>query len=307
MNSVGVKYLLSIQSGDKKVKKIRFLAIILCSAAVWGTTLNASAQSETIFDVLKNKLAGNEKPPSVEEIIQETKEIKDEVKDLSQNYVIESIKKYNKMIADIRTEVNSKSWFIYEKTDAEKFQVILDGIEEMKDFYNRLNKEKQDVRKEMFSYIESVKSFSKELDRKIPEEKREKERLEREYNNIDPKYSAEEKEIKRNGLRKRITFCERRVKILQDFTKNYYKLSPILEDARKSIDKFIFIIEESAGVYNDAYRTLKLQKDISNAYRTIDELKSLDYLSENIMKSWEDLENIVNILSDQVVGFDDAV
>ncbi len=156
--------------------------------------------------------------------------------------------------------------------------------------------------------IAAIRKFNNTLQRMIPDEEKFRENLKMQYDNIDSSasYSLEEKDIKKKGLQKRIAFAEQRIKLLNQFVNNYQRILPVMKSAEKSIDKFIFVVEESADVYTDAYKTLKLQRDISNAYRTIEELKSLDYLSEDMMRSWSDLENIVKALTNQVIGFDKA-
>lgn len=261
--------------------------------------------ADSIFDKLKEMIAGK-KNLSVEDIVEETLEIKDEVRDLSEDYIIRSIKEYNGLIAEMRSEINSKTWYIFEKTDADRFNLIVDGIGEIKDLYVGLKKKKQNVRERMLSYIEEIRRFEAELSRMIPKEERIKQSLEREYALMDSnhRYNAEEREIRKKSLQKRIAFAERRIELLRNFRDNYQQILPVMKNANQSIERFIFVAEESADVYTDAYKTLKLQKDISNAYRTIDELKSLDYLAEDIMKSWLDMESIVRTLTNQVVGFD---
>jgi len=288
------------------MKNAKPIVVLICFLFIFFTA-KESFSKDSFFDRLKNMLT-DEKEPSVEEIVEETQEIKDEVKDLSEDYVIKSIKKYKNLISEMRSEVNSKSWYIFERSDAEKFDIILDTIEEIKDLYVRLKKNKGKVKERMLSYIEDIRNFNDALSHKIPEEERKKKSLKRQYKDIDSdnRYSSEQKEIKKRGLKKRITFAERRIRMLHDFKNNYRKILPVMKNADKSIDRFVFVVGESADVYVDAYNTLKLQRDISNAYRTIEELKSLDYLSEDIMKSWSELESIVNVLTDQVVGFSET-
>lgn len=286
------------------MKNTKLVALLIAILFLFCTAEGAFA---SVFDTIKDMIVGEE-DLSVQNIVKETQDIKDEVKELSDDYVIKSIKKYNSLISQMRSEVNSKSWYVFKKDDAEKFNIIINGIGKIKDLYVGLKKDKIKVKEKMRSYIEDIKKFNEALKHKIPEEIRIKEDLERQYNSIDSNasYTHEEKEIKKKGLQKRIGFADRRIKLRNEFKNNYQRIIPVMKSADKSIGRFIFVIEESADVYTDAYNTLKLQRDINNAYRTIEELKSLDYLSEDIMKSWANLENIVKVLTDQVVGFDKA-
>ena len=266
---------------------------------------NSSADS-SFFGRMK-KIVTGQKDISINDIVDETQKVKDNVKDLSENYVINNIKKYNELISEMKNEVNSKSWFFLKKSDADKFGIILNGVEQIKDFYLGLNKNKVRIKKQMISYVNDIVNFSGEIVAKISKEKLDKGTLERDFEIIDlvNGYSQEEREIKRKGYLKRTAFAEQRIKSLFDFKNNYDRILPVMKNTDESIDRFIFVVEESAAVYSDAYRTLKLQKDISNAYRTIEELKSLDYLSEDLKKSWSELEIIIEDLTDQIVVFNE--
>lgn len=280
----------------------KFVSYLILSLLILQTSSNAYAKDESLYESIKSMFT-EEKQITIHELVSKTKETKEGVRDLSNDYVVTSIEKYNKIISDIRHEVSSKSWLIFNKEDQEKFNIILDGIGKIKDLYVKLRNEKNDVKKLMYSYIEDVTKFNNAIKVKIYEEENLKSILEAEYRKISSgniSYSSENKQIKLASLQQRITFAQRRIEMLKDFSNNYRKLLPIIINADKSIDKFIFIVDESADVYTDAYNTLKLQKDINNAYRTIEELKSIDYLSENIIKSWSDLDSIVTILTNQV-------
>ena len=247
-----------------------------------------------------------EKELTIEEIVDETQEIKDDVKGLSKEYVIDNVKKYNSMTSEMRSEVNSKDWFLFEKEDSEKFEIILDGIGEISDFYNDLAERRDAVKKKLKSYINDIQNFEDTIDNKVANEELINNNLllDLEKLNINVSNSKRHK-IKKLNLSKRLEFSRRRIEMLVSFKENYSKLLPVMSSANQSIDDFIFVVIQSSSVYDDAYKTLKLQKDINDAYRTLDDLNSLDYLSNDIVKSWSDLESIVDTLSQQSIVLQD--
>lgn len=283
----------------------------LCLSTLLGFSNQVSATETTTLSMLRNTFFDKEAEASsltVEEIVDETREVKEEIKNLSENYVIENIREYNAIVADIKKEVSSRKWFLFKKDDKDKYTIIFEGIEEIRDFYSELQQEgrKEEVRADLLSHVTSIQQFTKAIPIKIEAEQRTRQALAQELDNL-ASLAAEKQEIRQKAVTQRLSLCDRRISMLEGFHQNYQQMQVIMANAEAAIDRFMFTIAESSKVYDDAYRTLKLGHDISTAYQTLEEFKSLDTISQNIMQSWKDLDDIVASLTSQVSEFNTGV
>ncbi len=243
-------------------------------------------------------------PPAdpIEQIVDQTRDIQDDIRDLSQNYVIGNIRKYNQMVQDIHAEVAAKKWGLFEKDEQEKFAILLDGIKEIRDFYWRVLQRNQNgrVEKSLLGYVQQVNEFAGRIERNLKHEQDTRADLEERLIFLKKCKTGPRETVERQALQKRLGWCRKRIKMTRIFLNEYQRLPGILEKSADAIKEFLYVAGLSAGVYKDAYQTLKLARDIRMAYRTVEELRSLDQISENIMESWQELDQIVRILSQEV-------
>ena len=86
--------------------------------------------------------------------------------------------------------------------------------------------------------------------------------------------------------------------MIRDFKTNYGRLIPEMKKVEDDIDYFILTLQETAKIYESAYRTVELSMNISNAIDNIQEFTSLNDLSDEVMKSWDNLDGILDNLTD---------
>lgn len=243
-------------------------------------------------------------PPAgpIEQIVEQTRDIQSDIRDLSQNYVIRNIRKYNQMVRDIRSEVAAKKWGLFERDAQEKFAILLAGIKDIRDFYWRILQRNQNGRVEssLLGYVQQVRDFAARIERNLQKERQTRAELEKRLRFLKTCDTGPRETIQRQALQKRLGWCRERIKMTQSFLLEYQNLPGVLEKSAEAIQEFLYVVELSAGVYKDAYQTLKLAKDIRMAYRTVEELRSLEEISEDIMESWQELDQIVGILSREV-------
>jgi len=242
---------------------------------------------------------------TINEIISETKEITDDVKDLSDNYIIKNVKKYNKLISDIKNSIDSNAFFFFSKSEKSKLNIFIKGLKEMTDFYKEITSEenKDQVKNELLSYIDSVQMYKIELENLLFQEENEKKKLKNELEmEIVKKTSSNIKdfEIIIESLNQRIKYSERRISMMETFIDRYSKIEPIINDASNTIDDFIFTLEQTGMIYESAYKTAEMGRDISIAYNTIGEFISLETLSLEIQNSWVELESIISDLTNEL-------
>ncbi|NWH04802.1 hypothetical protein [Desulfobacter latus] len=285
---------------------MKTIILALATILAMNSTLGY-AEETTMIDKVKHFFSSDgENPltPSIKEIVDQTQEVKDDIKDLSSNYVIKNIKQYNQMIEEIKDEAGSRKWFLFKRDDAEQFDILYNGIKEIRDFYQDLKKQNKNgkITKELRAYARQIDDFIAVIPRKIAENNQTKQMLQdqlKHLENLDPEKAA----VRSDALSHRIMLCDKRIEMLSGFSQNFAKMRQVVADAGKSIDRFVFTVDESALVYDDVYKTLKLGRDISTAYRTLKELQSLDDISKNIMLSWKNLDEIVNALTANVTDF----
>jgi len=234
--------------------------------------------------------------------------ITSDVKGLSESYVSQNVKKYNKLISDINADVNGKVWIFWQRDEQEKFQVILGGIKEINDFYADITSEKKkaEVRKAMASSIEEIKKFTVDVAQQLAQEGNDKQALEKELQTLESSSGQTDPqtlETKRLSLKKRLELADRRLAMMKQFQSNYSRIEPALQEALGEIERFILVVEESAKFYKDAYRTLKLSHDINAAYKQLEDFQKLEPLSQDLENSWKELENFVLTLTGQIAHF----
>ncbi len=278
---------------------------LMCAVGV-GTPDNALADSGSTWEKVVSYF-NTDKRPSVETIVEETKEIKDSCQELSADYVIEGAKKTNKLLSVMNSEVREKSWFFFEKTDQDQLKEIVGRVKDLSDFYTKLASNKEAERENIKFYAGAIKKFASEIQQKISDEKSFRQKLQAEQKSLGSMSAGEQRQIKERVLEGRIRMCESRIKMLEGFSQNYQRLTPAMESFSITVERFIFIVEEGAKLYKDGYETLKLSKEIADAYQIIASMKSLDPVSEEVMASWRDMEEIVNTLTQQVQEFGNSL
>lgn len=243
------------------------------------------------------------------EIVKSTKGITSGIKKLSDNYVIRNTKKSNELLSSLHKDIESNKFFFIEKNDEDKVEAFLKGLKTASDFYKDVTSDKN-VRKTktlLLSYYDDVKYFSENVNAILEETKSELRQLNTEYEYLKEVISKSgtnrESEKKIASYEKQIKFTEMAIDLLEDFSPTYERLLPPIEKIEDDIDFFILTLKETAKVFDSAYRTAELSKNILNAYDVIEELGNLNSLSDDMQNSWGDLEVIVGNLVDMASSF----
>lgn len=238
----------------------------------------------------------------MDKVVKGTQEVSRGIKKLSDNYVVKNAKKANEVLASIRTDIESNKFLFVEKSDKDKVDTFLVGLKKAEDFYTGVTSEKNvaNTKASLLSYYIDVQNFSNNVREMLSDTENELKQLNKDYEalsrDIAKKGTSRESEKKSDSLERQIRFTEQRVEMLINFSPSYEGLMPAITKIEEDIDFFILTLKESAKVFNSAYRTVELSKNILNAYDVIEELNNLNSLSDDIQKSWEDLEAIVDNL-----------
>ena len=238
----------------------------------------------------------------MDKVVKGTQDVSKGIKKLSENYIVKNAKKANELLASIRTEIESNKFIFIEKSDRDRVNSFLAGLKKAEDFYTSVTSEKNvaKTKESLLSYYIEVQNFSVNVQKMLRDTENELKQLNKDYEalnrDIAKKGSSRESEKQIDSLERQIRFTEQRVEMLTNFSPSYEGLMPAISKIEEDIDFFILTLRESAKVFNSAYRTVELSKNILNAYDVIEELNNLNSLSDDIQKSWEDLEAIVDNL-----------
>jgi hypothetical protein len=82
------------------------------------------------------------------------------------------------------------------------------------------------------------------------------------------------------------------------FAERQGEIDQRIEDQSEDLDVFFHALKENARVYEAAARTLKLASSVREALGDLDSLKNLDALRLQLVKSWDDLMQIVDEVND---------
>jgi len=242
---------------------------------------------------------------SIKEVINGTVEVKENIKEISLEFIIENIQNANKLVSDLKEDVNSEGFFTGKKSDDEKFEIIIEGTKELKDFYVELDSQNPEIKEKILNYKKDIVQYSISLQEKLRNEKSNLKNLKFDLKVAPNNYKNDKLDIVTKSLEQRIKFSQKRVDMMNSFIKNYNKIEKILTKVDVNVDKFIFTIENTKLVYISAYKTLKLGKDIKTAYQNLEDLKSLEQLSDDMISSWKNLDTIVEKLTKQMAVFED--
>ena len=238
------------------------------------------------------------KIPNVSDIPEITKETKENVtglKTLSENYVIKNIKKANKYL-----EETNRNLMLTEKKDKKKaLKEFVQNYKEIVEFYVDVTKEQNviKIKQELMGYYDETVLFCDSLAKMEEDLKIFKEDCLAQIK-VCEKETSKESAVKKARLEAEYKNAERQEKMISDFKNNYQRLIPEMKKVQSDVDFFIFTLQETAKVYESAYRTVELSMNISNAIDNIQELTSLDELTNEVMTSWENLDGILDSLTD---------
>ena len=239
------------------------------------------------------------KIPAITEIPTITKKTKENVtglKSLSENYVIENVKKANQLLADTNKNLQKA-----EKKDKKNIlKTFVNDYKEIVDFYVDITNEKKvlKIKNELLEYYENTIEFYDNLSVMENDLKIFKENCLAQIKTYDEIELSKEDKLIKSRIEAEYNHAEKQEKMIRDFKTNYERLIPEMKKVEDDIDYFILTLQETAKIYESAYRTVELSMNISNAIDNIQEFTSLNDLSDEVMKSWDNLDGILDNLTD---------
>ena len=108
---------------------------------------------------------------SIQEVINGTVEIKENIKDISLGFIIKNIRNANKLVFDVKEDVNSEGFFTGKKSDDEKFEITLKGTKELKEFYTTLDSKNPNIKKKILNYKKDITQYALSLKDKLEHER----------------------------------------------------------------------------------------------------------------------------------------
>jgi len=240
---------------------------------------------------------------SIEKINEGTVDTKDHMVKLSKKYVIKQIEKNNKYVAKMKKEVSPDFW---EQADAdEKFDALYKEVKHMNKFYGKLADKWPDVESEMQDDMEQIESFMEDQETALKQDAKWLKKLEKDLSLLSSQYSGKELEVRKRSLQERIRITKSRIRMISDFQKDYKKIYPFFVKIKGEMDLWGVIVTENASVYEETYNTLTVAKDIRHAYDTLLSFKSYDHIITDLMDSWTNLEEMLQVLTDDLSKMDE--
>ena len=184
----------------------------------------------------------DKKEASITEIMNGTVTIKEDLKEISIDYIKKGANESVDLINELKEDVASKNFFGGDKTDKEKFEIMYKGIKEIRDFYIALDSRKSDVRDEFTGSIQNIREYMISVNKKVSIEEKELEKLKNELNNSKLIYTGKKREIKEKELKDKIFHSQLRNKLMKDFFAEYKDFEKNMYKIYEEIDIFIFIL-----------------------------------------------------------------
>ena len=277
---------------------IRNLTVVF-SLAFFLTASNAQAG---LFDSLKFWKA---KPSNINiaKINEGTVDAKEDMVKLSKKYVIKQIEKNNKYVAKAKSQISPDFW---KQADAEqKFDVLYKEIKRMNKFYGKLAEKWPDVESEIDEDMDQIQSFMEDQDDALEQDAKWLKKLQKDLSGVNAAYSGKEREVRKRSLNERIRITKSRMKMIREFKADYGKIYPFFEKLKGQMDLWGLIVTENAAVYEETFNTLTVDKDSRHAYDTLLTFKSYDHIVNDLMDSWENLEKMIEVLTDDLSRADE--
>ena len=233
-----------------------------------------------------------------DKILETTNDLVNDFKDVSEDYIVTNTRIINSNLAIIRKQLsNDKNFWGNVKSDSKKLEEYLSGLKKMVSFYDDICKNETKVKERLTSDINKLYALSFNMENILYNEKKQLLTLTRERSTYDQTNSKMDYSLEINSLDQQISYCKMRIDMIERFYEKYSSIEPELNKIYKAVDVFCNTIKESLKVFQAAYNTVKLSKDIYNSFLIQYDMSELDNLSENIQKSWIDLDFIVSDLA----------
>lgn len=229
----------------------------------------------------------------VRTITDDTKINMEKVKALSENYVIKNAKKANKLIEDMKNKTEK------EKVDKKKISYFVKQLKNIIKFYEEITSPErvETTKNELINYYKATQNFYNDIDKVLSN-------LNSDLSNLNsnlvfiPHDGSRESDLRKQSLESQILFTNNAIQMLHALKNCYCDLLPTLEKVQSDVNYFVLAISESAKVYKKAVQVAELSQSITNAIDTIQQLKELNNLSNQITESWKNLQEITKKLSD---------
>lgn len=272
------------------MKRLKIMIPLFLSAFLFTSCFGS--KKETVREIVREI-------PTISDVPKITKETKKNVqglRSLSENYVIKNVKKANKLLSDTKKELEKA-----EKKDQKKkaLKIFVSDYKEVVDFYRSITKDKDvsKIKDELMGYYRETIEFYESLEEIEKSLGYDLENYSTKLTNYGETSSREEK-LKKKTLEQQVRYTDQQKKMINEFKNHYGKLIPEIEKVQKDVDYFVLTLQETAIVYETAYKTAELSMNIANAIDNISELNALGDLTNEIMDSWKNLDSILDNLTE---------
>ena len=269
--------------------RIKVIIVFLCALFVAVLPLFSGGSGEIKYDY--NELSN---------IVDNTKTTTSGVTKLSQDYVVKNVNDINTKISNLKKTFDSDPEE-GKKTlsDAKLMDSYLNSLKSIIKFYDEITKQEDSVKSNLKKYKESIEKYEGTISVMNKDEHQKLDALEKELKSLNyGKTDMDQKlyDVKQKSLLQQIDYCHKRLDALETFSTNYNKIRPEIEKIDGEIDFFVETIKATRDVYQAAYDTAVLYKNLKYAYDSLKELIGLEEISRSIQQSWVDLSDIIEAL-----------
>jgi len=177
---------------------------------------------------------------------------------------------------------------------------VVDRLEKITVSYENIAKMRPQIEKDLRKQMGNLRELLKKSESEINNLTGEKNKLQIELNNVALIADPDIRAVKRKSLEMRIAFKEKEIQIWQGFLDIQDNIRKTVEQADRTITKFLIVLEENGKVYREALKVVKLQRDIQKAVESMASIAEIGRLTDEMISSWQDLQRLIEMLTVQI-------
>ena len=177
---------------------------------------------------------------------------------------------------------------------------VIERLEEITVSYEKIARMRPQIEEDLRKQIGKLREMLRRSRNEIENLKREKMELQSKLNNVGMITDPDIRTIKRKSLEARIKLKEKQIQIWQGFLEIQENIRKAVEQADRTITKFLIVLEENGKVYREALNVVKLQRDIQRAAESMVNIAEIGRLTDAMISSWQDFQHLIEMLTVQM-------
>lgn len=176
-----------------------------------------------------------------------------------------------------------------------------EGFGKLAKSFGKLVENKDEIEREfrkrmtlLNDYGDKAVSVKDRIEVEIATTSNEKDKIMEAMKSMDPDSTDIKKaKMRLNTLESKITALKTRRNVWDSYVATHEELRENLGDLSENITLFLYALEQTAEVYNEAYETLRFANRASQAIDSLQQLANIDVYSESLLNTFQQVDEIM--------------